>query len=57
MARKLPKSETGESKGKARDAQKLAKGHLSPEQAAKGRHKPNMVLGENDSAYHHGSCK
>ena len=32
----------------------LAKGKLSPEDAAKVRHKANVVLGETDSTYHGG---
>ncbi len=37
---------------KARVSQQLAKGNISPEDAAKVRHKANVVLGENDSTYH-----
>lgn len=37
---------------KARATQGLAKGTLSPEEAAKVRHKANVVLGEHDSTYH-----
>lgn len=36
----------------ARATQELAKGHLSPEQAAQIRHKAHVVLGESDSHYH-----
>lgn len=36
----------------ARASQQLAKGNLSPEQAASIRHKANVVLGKNDSTYH-----
>lgn len=36
---------------KARATQGLAAGTLSPEDAAKVRHKANVVLGENDSTY------
>ena len=39
---------------KARATQMLAKGKLSPEDAAKVRHKANVVLGETDSTYHGG---
>ena len=37
---------------KARATQMLAKGKLSPVNAAKVRHKANVVLGETDSTYH-----
>lgn len=37
---------------KARATQQLAKGNLSPEEAATVRHKANVVLGETDSTYH-----
>lgn len=37
---------------KARATQGLAKGTLTPEDAAKVRHKANVVLGEHDSTYH-----
>ena len=37
---------------KARATQGVAKGTLSPEDAAKVRHKANQVLGETDSTYH-----
>ena len=37
---------------KARATQGLAKGTLSPADAAKVRHKANVVLGETDSTYH-----
>lgn len=37
---------------KARATQMLAKGKLTPEEAAKIRHKANQVLGETDSTYH-----
>lgn len=36
----------------ARASQQLAKGNLTPEQAAKVRHKAHAVLGETDSTYH-----
>ena len=39
---------------KARATQGLAKGTLSPADAAKVRHKANVVLGETDSTYHGG---
>lgn len=37
---------------KARVSQQLAKGNISPADAAKVRHKANVVLGENSSTYH-----
>jgi hypothetical protein len=37
---------------KGRATQMLAKGKLSPANAAKIRHKANVVLGETDSTYH-----
>jgi hypothetical protein len=37
---------------KARVSQQLAKGNISPADAAKVRHKANVVLGETDSTYH-----
>lgn len=37
---------------KARATQGLAAGTLTPEEAAKVRHKANVVLGETDSTYH-----
>lgn len=36
----------------SRASQQLAKGNLSPEQAATVRHKAHVVLGETDSTYH-----
>ena len=36
---------------KARATQEVAKGKLSPEEAATIRHKANSVLGETDSTY------
>jgi hypothetical protein len=36
----------------ARATQKLARGHVSPSKAAKGRHGHNVVMGEIDSTYH-----
>jgi hypothetical protein len=39
---------------KARATQGLAKGTLSPTEAATVRHKANVVLGEADSTYHGG---
>lgn len=41
---------------KARAAGQLAKGKLSPEQAAKIRHKADQVLGKTDSTYHCTGC-
>ncbi len=37
---------------KARATQGLAQGTLTPAEAAKVRHKANVVLGEHDSTYH-----
>lgn len=37
---------------KARATQEVAKGKLSPEEAAKIRHKADAVLGKHDSTYH-----
>ena len=37
---------------KARVSQALAKGKISPADAAKVRHKADMVLGKHDSTYH-----
>lgn len=37
---------------KARATQMVAKGKLSPEQAAKIKHKADAVLGKHDTAYH-----
>jgi hypothetical protein len=37
---------------KARATQGLAKGTLTPAEAATVRHKANVVLGETDSTYH-----
>lgn len=42
---------------KGRATQQLARGHLSPANAAKVRHRADVVLGEVDSTYHHGSPK
>jgi len=42
---------------KTRATQKLARGHVTPAQAAKMRHRSDVVLGEVDSAYHDGSPK
>jgi hypothetical protein len=39
---------------KGRATQELAKGKLSPADAAKVRHEANVVLGETDSTYHGG---
>lgn len=39
---------------KARATQQLAKGNLTPSEAATVRHKANVVLGETDSTYHGG---
>lgn len=36
----------------AGSAGKVAKGKMSPVQANKLKHKPDAVLGKNDSAYH-----
>lgn len=37
---------------KSRATQQLAKGNLTPAQAAEIRHHADVVLGENDSTYH-----
>lgn len=37
---------------KARASENLARGRLSPAQAAKIRHRADVVLGETDSTYH-----
>jgi len=37
---------------KARVTQQLAKGNISPADAAKVRHAANVTLGETDSTYH-----
>jgi hypothetical protein len=37
---------------KARASQMVAKGKLSPEQAAKIKHKADAVLGKHDCSYH-----
>lgn len=51
--RKYPMPNPGHAaNAKARVTQQLAKGNISPEDAAKVRHKANVVLGENDSTYH-----
>lgn len=51
--RQYPMPDTGHAaNAKARASQQLAKGNLSPEQAATIRHKANVVLGEHDSTYH-----
>jgi hypothetical protein len=42
---------------KGRATQQLARGHISPANAAKVRHRADVVLGEVDSTYHHGSPK
>lgn len=44
------KSHAVDAKGRA--TQMLAKGKLTPEQAAKIRHKADVVLGETDSTHH-----
>lgn len=36
----------------SRASQQLAKGNLTPVQAAKVRHKADVVLGQTDSTYH-----
>ncbi len=53
--RKYPmpdKSHAGNAK--ARVSAALATGKITPEDAAKVRHKANVVLGETDSTYHGG---
>jgi len=44
------KAHAADAKGRA--TQQLAKGKLSPAQAAKIRHRADVVLGESDSHYH-----
>lgn len=41
---------------KARASEMVAKGKLSPEQAAKIRHKADAVLGKHDTNYHNKDC-
>jgi hypothetical protein len=41
---------------KARASQMVAKGKLSPKQAAKIMHKADAVLGKHDCTYHNGKC-
>lgn len=51
--RKYPMPDKGHAgNAKARVTQMLAKGKITPADAAKVRHKANVVLGENDSTYH-----
>lgn len=51
--RKYPMPDAGHAaNAKARATQQLSQGNLSPQDAAKIRHKANVVLGENDSTYH-----
>lgn len=40
----------------SRESEMVAKGKLSPEQAAKIKHKADAVLGHNDSKYHCTGC-
>lgn len=47
------KAHAADAKGRA--TQQLAKGNLSPAEAATVRHKANVVLGETDSTYHGGT--
>lgn len=47
-----PVPDAGRAANAARAVQPLSKGNLSPQDAAKLRHKANVVLGENDSTYH-----
>ena len=42
---------------KGRATENLARGRLSPAQAAKIRHRADVVLGEVDSTYHHNGQK
>lgn len=44
------KAHAADAKGRA--TQELAKGKLTPEEAAKVRHRADVVLGEHDSTYH-----
>jgi hypothetical protein len=41
---------------KARATEMVAKGKLSPEQAAKIKHKADAVLGKHDTSYHSKKC-
>ena len=41
---------------KARASEMVAKGKLSPEQAAKVMHKADAVLGKHDTNYHNQGC-
>lgn len=51
--RKYPMPDPGHAaNAKARVTQQLAKGNISPEDAAKVRHKADVVLGKHDSTYH-----
>lgn len=51
--RKYPMPDRGHAaNAKARVTQQLAAGNITPEDAAKVRHKANVVLGEHDSTYH-----
>jgi hypothetical protein len=55
---KYPEEDAAHAKdAEARATQQLAKGKLSPAQAAKIRHKAHVVLGETDSTYHQNSAK
>lgn len=44
------KAHAADAKGRA--TQQLAKGNLTPEEAATVRHKADVVLGKTDSTYH-----
>lgn len=51
--RKYPMPDKGHAaNAKARVTQGLARGTITPADAAKVRHKANVVLGETDSIYH-----
>lgn len=50
---KYPVNDKAHAAAKSRATSELAKGNLSPEQAAKVRHKADTVLGKTDSTYHH----
>lgn len=51
--RKYPMPDKGHAaNAKARVSQGLAKGTITPADAAKVRHKADVVLGETDSTYH-----
>lgn len=55
MAKKMPPQFAKQAKpvdGNAPASAKVAKGRMSPAQAAKLKHSADAVLGKNDTAYH-----